>query len=60
VVIGNKTYFVDFAQVPKTDALAKCAEVEMQLVGFEEQQEYADLTDWLGNNGIKLQIIFIE
>jgi len=51
VIIGDKTYFVDPQWYSKPGATLKCDEMNMKLVAFEEQKEYADVTGWLVNNG---------
>jgi hypothetical protein len=51
VEIGNKTYYIDFHDVTKADALAKCNGLKMDLVAFEDIQEYNDVTAWLLDNG---------
>jgi hypothetical protein len=51
VEIANKTYYIDFHHVTKADALAKCNGLKMDLVAFEDVQEYKDVTAWLLDQG---------
>jgi hypothetical protein len=51
VEIANKTYYIDFHQVTKADALVKCNGLKMDLVAFEDVQEYKDVTAWLLDQG---------
>jgi hypothetical protein len=45
--MGNKTYYLEYQIVCKEDAIAKCDSLQMDLVSFEDVQEYKDVTAWL-------------
>jgi hypothetical protein len=51
IEIGNKTYYLEYHIVSKEDAIAKCDSFQMDLVSFEDVQEYKDVTAWLLEQG---------